>query len=92
MGIEVKVPEREFKEIHRIGLNIAQLDSNTYQIEDIEYLGEVLNFFFYKPRAPIINRVIDCTGLDISNGILYGNAVTSCSPIYGRTVELKIKI
>ncbi len=119
MGIEVKVPEREFKEpVHRVHrdltyksitkelihsdravacpqlttFDITKLDSNTYQIDYIEDLGDALNFFFYKPRAPIISRVLDATGLDISDGKLFGNTKTSCSAVYGRTVTLEIRI
>jgi len=118
MGIEVKVPEREFKySVHRLPIykdstkelsdntedvlstkadtfDITKLDSNTYQIEDIENLGDALNFFFYKPRPPILSKVIDRTGLDISNGELLNVSEISFSPTNGgrRTVTLKIQI
>ena len=50
--------------------DIKRIADKIYEIEDINNLSTALEFFYKTVRAPILSRIIDATGYDISDASL----------------------
>lgn len=46
---------------------IKNLRDGNYELDKSEFLREALEWFYKETRAPILSRMIDTSGMDISN-------------------------
>ena len=98
MGIEIEVPYRNIGNIDHIrvpiypGTNSFKLSwvgDYNLELDRIEYLSQAIEWFYYKPRAPIISKVIDVTGSNISLATIKSATTTrSFDDHYTMTLEL----
>ena len=74
---------------------ITRLGNGNYELNNPEFLRDALEFMYKtkKPaRAPLISRMIDTSGMDISNARIKSCTVTQSYRNEARTIELELYI